>query len=213
MPRQTYIPVPQEKGSGCLKICVLLAMCIGMFFVIVYFSPGAQVNRNHLPAKGQSFIEQVQQLLQQIGHSTSTPTAQHSSLSSPSGSCFDMARLAAIQNGIDPTLFARQINQESGCQASVCSSAGACGVAQLMPEMAASFHVDPTNVSQSLSVGAHLMASYLKMYNGSWPLALACYNASTGETAHVLKTFGNDWYAHLPLETQNYITAITGGQA
>ncbi len=137
-----------------------------------------------------------------------------SKLPTPSGSCFDLARTAAIQNGIDPTLYARQINQESGCQSSICSSAGACGVAQLMPEMASYLHVNPFNVSQSLSAGAHLMAGYLKAHNGSWALALACYNAGSGAVQSAL-AYGTNWLAHLPLETQNYIASIlgNGGQA
>ncbi len=119
------------------------------------------------------------------------------------------------QAGIDPTLYARQINQESGCQSAICSPAGACGAAQLMPEMAASLGVDPMNVQQSLQAGAHLMAGYLKMYGGSWPLALACYNAGSGRVKEALAVYGASWYAHMPAETQQYITAIlgNGGQA
>ena len=78
-----------------------------------------------------------------------------------------------------------------------------------MPEMATSLGVNPMNVSQSLSAGAHLMAGYLKMYSGSWSLALACYNAGTGAVKTAL-SYGASWYAHLPLETQNYITSILG---
>jgi soluble lytic murein transglycosylase-like protein len=144
------------------------------------------------------------------GRSVQRASTKPSHLSAPSGSCFDLARAAAAQAGIDPTLYVRQINQESGCQSALCSSAGACGAAQLMPEMAMSLGVDPMNVQQSLQAGAHLMAGYLKIYNGSWALALACYNAGTSRVKQVLTDYGSDWYAHLPLETQHYITAILG---
>ena len=208
MAKTTYIPAPQKRGGcGCVPVLI-----VAMVLVIVFVAP--QVQRYKTLPKQPDLIQQLQHLLP--GSSQSSTTKQHSSvkLPAPSGSCFDLARTAAIQNGIDPTLYARQINQESGCQSSICSPAGACGVAQLMPEMATYLHVNPFNVSQSLSAGAHLMASYLKAHNGSWAVALACYNAGSGATATAL-TYGADWIAHLPAETQNYIASIlgNGGQA
>ncbi len=205
MPRQTYVPVSRKK-SGCFKNVLLLAAIVFMIYACLYLGPQIMRQDN---SKAPGFLYQIQKMLQQ--GTPATTSKQHSStLSSPSGSCFDLARTAAIQHGIDPTLYARQINQESGCQASICSPAGACGAAQLMPEMATSLGVNPMNVEQSLQAGAHLMAGYLKLYNGSWALALACYNAGTGATAYALRMYGNSWYAHLPLETQDYITAILG---
>jgi soluble lytic murein transglycosylase-like protein len=128
---------------------------------------------------------------------------------STSGACFDMARTSAIQAGIDANLYARQIDQESGCT-NVTSSAGAQGVAQLMPATARGLGVNPMDMQQSLQAGAHLMSGYLNMYSGDWSLALACYNAGSGETAYVVRTYGAGWFAHLPAETQHYVTAVLG---
>lgn len=199
----------QKKKSGFGSIVFSILGIAVMIWVIINFSPKDVHSLNHnQPSSNQNIIQQIQQLFTHT--SAPTTTKQHSvKLPAPSGSCFDMAKSAAIQNGIDPTLYARQINQESGCQASICSSAGACGVAQLMPEMARSLGVNPYNVSQSLSAGAHLMAGYLKAHSGSWSVALACYNAGTGATATAL-SYGASWLVHLPLETQNYITSILG---
>jgi soluble lytic murein transglycosylase-like protein len=127
-----------------------------------------------------------------------------------SGSCFDLARSEAIQQGIDPDLYARQINQESGCQPNVCSSAGACGVAQLMPATASGLGVNPFDEQASLWAGAHLMAGYLRLYGGDWAKALACYNAGSGAVAYAIATYGASWYAYMPLETQHYILVILG---
>ena len=203
--KNNTFPMPSKSGSGCG--CLIPVAIVAMIFVLFFVAP--QVQRYKTLPKQPDLIQQLQHLLP--GSSQSSTTKQHSSvkLTAPSGSCFDMARQAAIQNGIDPTLYARQINQESGCQSSICSSAGACGVAQLMPEMATSLGVNRFNVSQSLSAGAHLMAGYLKAHNGSWAIALACYNAGTGAVQTAL-SYGASWYAHLPLETQNYITSILG---
>jgi soluble lytic murein transglycosylase-like protein len=54
------------------------------------------------------------------------------------------------------------------------------------------------------------MAGYLKMYSGSWALALACYNAGSGRVKQTLAAYGANWLEHMPLETQQYITAILG---
>ena len=212
MAKVNYGPVPQKK-SGCGTILFSIVGIAIMVWVIINFSPKDVHTLNHDQPSTQNILQQLQQF---FTHPATPTTKQHSSIkvTSPSGSCFDLARTAAIQNGIDPTLYARQINQESGCQSSICSSVGACGVAQLMPEMATYLHVNPFNVSQSLSAGAHLMAGYLKAHNGSWAVALACYNAGSGATATAL-TYGANWIAHLPAETQNYIASIlgNGGQA
>ena len=130
--------------------------------------------------------------------------------SSFSGSCFDLARSEAMQEGINPDLYVRQINQESGCQPDICSPAGACGVAQLMPQTAAGLGVSPWDMQASLWAGAHLMAGYLHTYDGDWAKALSCYNAGSGATAYVISTYGSSWYAYLPQETQHYILAILG---
>jgi hypothetical protein len=200
----------KKKKSGCLKNFILLVFVLIMAVAVV-FAGSAHTSTTHIAAPSQNWVQQLQQYLNSHNPTTSK---QHATLTSPSGPCFDQARAAAKAVGIDPLLYARQINQESGCQGRICSLAGACGAAQLMPEMAKSLGVNPMNVAQSLQAGAHLMAGYLKLYHGNWALALACYNAGTGTVKAVL-SYGTAWYTHLPFETQHYIASILGqgGQA
>ncbi len=202
---------PIDRRGGCCGPLILVALFVLVVLGLVFVAPQTPTGK---PAP--QWYQTIENILhpsgQQVQHTLEKQTGKTSHLSSPSGSCFDLARAAAVQAGIDPTLYARQINQESGCQEIPCSPAGACGVAQLMPEMALSLGVNTNDMQQSLQAGAHLMAGYLKMYNGSWPLALACYNAGSGRVKQALADYGADWYAHLPAETQRYITAILGNE-
>lgn len=117
-----------------------------------------------------------------------------------------MARAAAVRNGIDPNRFVAQINAESGFNPNAGSSAGAIGIAQIMPGTAKAWGVDPRNPSQALDAAAKNMARMLKKYNGSWPLALAGYNAGEGAVAR---------YKGVPpfAETKAYIAKIMKGDA
>lgn len=101
----------------------------------------------------------------------------------------DATRLAAQNESIDPNVFLRQINQESGFNpADVTNAAGARGIAQLTndtglqaaaligigPNQMAQFWADPT---LQLQAAAALMKKYLQDYNGDWSKALSAYNA------------------------------------
>lgn len=110
------------------------------------------------------------------------------------------ARRAATKAGIDPGVFARQIQQESGFNPNARSPAGAVGIAQIMPGTAAGWHVDPTNPVAALNVAAAHMADYVRKY-GSMRNALIAYNAGPGAVGR----------GSLPAETRNYIATILGG--
>jgi hypothetical protein len=112
-----------------------------------------------------------------------------------------VARRAANRYGIDPQIFERQIQQESGFNPGARSGAGAQGIAQIMPATAAGWGVNPNNPRQALNAAAAHMAQYLKSYHGSWSKALTAYNAGPGRVG-----------GHLPAETQNYIKTILGGK-
>jgi hypothetical protein len=109
------------------------------------------------------------------------------------------ARQDAIAEGIDPNIFERQINQESGFRTNVSSRAGARGIAQIMPETAAGWHVNPDDPNAALRAAARHMAQYHKQY-GNYKDALVAYNAGPGVVGH-----------SLPRETQDYIKIIMGG--
>jgi hypothetical protein len=110
---------------------------------------------------------------------------------------FRAARDAGIER---PGLFVRQIAAESGMQPCVVSHAGAIGIAQIMPATARSWKVDPWNPHDALRVAAINMARYERQL-GSYPLALAAYNAGPGA---VQRFGGVPPYA----ETREYIRRI-----
>jgi tape measure domain-containing protein len=93
---------------------------------------------------------------------------------------------AAKQYGLDPLLFAALIKKESGFRQEkkpgqiLTSSAGAVGIAQLMPGTAKELGVDPRNVTQNLIGGAEYLAKMLKRFNGNIELALSAYKAGPG---------------------------------
>lgn len=113
------------------------------------------------------------------------------------------AREAAARYGLDPAIFVRQIDQESGFNPRAISPAGAQGIAQFMPGTARGVGLkDPFEPVSALDASAKHMAALLRNL-GSYPLALAGYNAGAGA---VQKYGGIPPYK----ETQNYVRAILG---
>lgn len=115
----------------------------------------------------------------------------------------ELARSIAVEEGIDPDLYLRLIQQESSFNPEARSSAGAIGLAQLMPGTAEMLGVDPTDPVQNLRGGARYLKQQLDKF-GSVPLALAAYNAGPGNVSK---------YGGIPpfKETQNYVSRILGG--
>ena len=120
-----------------------------------------------------------------------------------------IARQDAVNAGIDPNLFEKQINQESGFNPDAVSQVGAIGIAQIMPSTAAGWNVDPHDPVASLQAAANAMASYQRSY-GSYSMALAAYNAGTGTVNDAISRCGSSWKGCLPGETQTYIDVIVG---
>lgn len=118
------------------------------------------------------------------------------------GPYLDVARSAALRHGIPEDLFLRLVQQESGWNISALSHKGAIGLAQLMPDTAAALGVDPHDPEDNLDGGARYLRRQFDAF-GTWPLALAAYNAGPGA---VLQYGGIPPYA----ETQGYVTAIWG---
>ena len=114
------------------------------------------------------------------------------------------ARQMALKYGIDPELFVRQIQMESGFNPRAKSGAGAVGIAQFMPSTAKGMGFTAgVNPLRDLEMAAKLMAGHLRNNNGRYDLALAAYNAGQG---NVNKHGGVPPFK----ETQNYVRNILG---
>jgi hypothetical protein len=115
------------------------------------------------------------------------------------------ARQIATEEGVDPDLFLKLVNQESRFRADAVSPKGALGPAQLMPGTARDLGVDPSDPLQNLRGGARYLKQQLDTF-GEPALALAAYNAGPGAVQK---------YGGIPpfRETQNYVATILGGSA
>lgn len=121
-----------------------------------------------------------------------------------------IAQQDAIDAGISPVYFVRQIYLESGFNPNAASPAGAIGIAQFLPSTAAGLGIDPRNPVQALRGAARLMASYAKNYGGDYAKALAAYNGGSGTVQNAVRNCGANWLNCLPGETRNYIHVIMG---
>jgi hypothetical protein len=112
---------------------------------------------------------------------------------------------AAQRNNLPSPFFIRLLFQESGFRPGVVSSAGAEGIAQFMPETAASRGLDnPFDPVQAIAAAAGLLRDLAQRF-GNLGLAAAAYNAGPKRI--------HDWLARngkLPQETQDYVKTITG---
>lgn len=114
----------------------------------------------------------------------------------------DIFQEAAERYGVPLPLLRAIGKAESGFDADAVSSAGAMGVMQLMPATAKSLGVENAfDARSNIMGGAKYIAEKLKQYNGNIELALAAYNAGSGNVAK---------YGGVPpfRETQNYIRKI-----
>lgn len=114
----------------------------------------------------------------------------------------ELARTIAQEEGVDPELFLKLVNAESGFNPEARSPVGAIGLAQLMPGTAAELGVDPTDPEQNLRGGARYLKQQVDEF-GDPTLALAAYNAGPG---NVRKYGGVPPFS----ETQNYVAKIMG---
>ena len=114
----------------------------------------------------------------------------------------------ALNAGIDPRIFVRQIYQESGFNPASSSSTGDRGIAQFQLATAAGMGVNPDDPHDALKGAARLMARHLAHYHGDMAKALASYNAGEGTVDSAVVRGGDNWQAYLPAITQNYIRII-----
>ncbi|MDE2098577.1 MAG: transglycosylase SLT domain-containing protein [Patescibacteria group bacterium] len=114
-----------------------------------------------------------------------------------------LAAADARRFGIDPSIFLRQIAQESGFNPNARSSAGAEGIAQFMPGTAAGYGIDPMNPVQALLAAAKMDSQNLGKY-GSYARMLSAYNSGRPD-AYKDPNFAGG-------QTYNYVRSILGGK-
>ena len=118
------------------------------------------------------------------------------------GSIEDIFNTAAQKYNIPVNLLKAVAKVESGFDANAVSSCGAQGMMQLMPGTAASLGVqNPFDAEQNIMGGAKYLSQMLDRYNGDAKLALAAYNAGSGNVAK---------YGGVPpfKETKAYISRV-----
>lgn len=111
-----------------------------------------------------------------------------------------VAKLAAKYD-ISPALLEAVVWQESRWNSSAVSSAGARGLAQLMPGTARQMGVNPDDPFANLEGGARYLRMQLDAFDGDLEKALAAYNAGP---ARVIAAGG---IPRIP-ETQNYVASV-----
>jgi len=113
-----------------------------------------------------------------------------------------MVALAAHDTGVPARLLRAVADHESALDSSAVSDAGAVGVLQTLPEVAAERGCSRvTDPRCEIYAGARQLALLLDAYHGDRKLALAAYNAGPGAVA---KYHGIPPYP----ETRNYVAAI-----
>ncbi|MCB9988764.1 MAG: transglycosylase SLT domain-containing protein [Rhodospirillales bacterium] len=120
------------------------------------------------------------------------------------------------------------IRQESAFDYQAESPAGARGLMQVMPATAAGVakkhgirHATEwltTNPEHNIRIGSYYIQEMLDRYDGSYPLAVAAYNAGPGRVDKWLKTIGDPrkgeidvvtWVELIPIyETRNYVQRV-----
>lgn len=123
------------------------------------------------------------------------------------------------------------IRQESMFDVKAQSPAGAKGLMQLMPATAKNTarkmgipHTTAmltTNPNHNIRLGSRYLSDMVQRYNGSYPMAIAAYNAGPGRVDQWIKTFGDprlgqvdwiDWIELIPIyETRNYVQRVLEG--
>ncbi len=126
------------------------------------------------------------------------------------------------QHHLNPLLTISLIRQESRFESDIRSSAGAVGLMQMMPstgELVAKniklvkYNLD--NPNDNIKLGTWLLSDLLQSHNNNSALAIASYNAGSGNTAQWVQGKGtidpDEFVESIPFpETQDYVKQVFG---
>lgn len=148
------------------------------------------------------------------------------------GAHVEVGGVVAEADGAGPDtvdIFERMIWQESrGRQTDeagnpITSSAGAVGIAQVMPATApegarlAGMAFDPVRYREDADYNRQLGEAYfmdqVRRFGGDTRRAVAAYNAGPGRVQQAVQRGGANWEAHLPAETKEYLRIVLGERA
>jgi hypothetical protein len=125
------------------------------------------------------------------------------------------------QSGGFGNLSAGQIEEESGGNqftstgAPLVSSAGAVGIAQVLPstaEQVANTFGIPYSESElensplyNEEIGSDYMEELSQQFGGNNTAALAAYNWGPGNVTNAMNQYGSNWFNYIPSSVQNYV--------
>ena len=123
-----------------------------------------------------------------------------------------LIRAVESQHGMPANLLARLLYQESRFRpeiidGTVRSRAGATGIAQFMPDVAAAYGIDPTDPAQAIPAAGQELAKMHRRF-GNWEGALAGYNWGQGNWNSFLRTGRGARGQERPQENIDYVAQI-----
>lgn len=163
-------------------------------------TPGAETSNAETPADAPAVIAQPERI-------PLPPIAKPVVHRTRAEVCETLTK-AAEANDLPVPFFISLLFQESRFQPEMVSSAGAQGVAQFMPETAASVGLkNPFDPLEAIPASARLLRNLISQF-GNLGLAAAAYNAGPKRIQDWLGKKGK-----LPEETKGYVKTITGRPA
>lgn len=120
-----------------------------------------------------------------------------------------LASVAAVQHGLDEGIFLALVTQESSWNPNARNPVSGClGLCQLNPRFYSPTEAELLVPELNLLLGAKTLAKNLKIWGGSYFMALATYNFGIGNVLRCREEHGAKWIEKMPDETQLYVYRI-----
>ena len=121
-----------------------------------------------------------------------------------------LASVKAVKHGLDEVIFLRMIQQESSWNPDARNKVTGClGLGQLNPRFYEEYtEAELLDPETNLGASAGTLAKNLKMWGGSYFMALATYNFGIGNVLGCRERNGAEWIRYLPDETTQYLYKI-----